>query len=264
MRCKQFTAASAVIVGLVLTTYFWWPALAQSRNMAGFKRYPPEDYFVGQPLALAHAIREGDLALVKQLAPKTDLDTTGNKKATLLSFAVQEMVPVKGDPSNVHYRIISELVKDGAKPEQPFGKNNDNVAYIAARADTPNLLKALLEGGMSPDLRYDGDTPLIFATGQNNLLPQLHTLVEHGANVNIRDSIGNTPLFDATRLRQWDVVDYLLDHGADPTAADDDGLRYAKVLHNQLMRTPKESPQTQRIEAIGRRVITAGGRWPPV
>ncbi|RVD51539.1 ankyrin repeat domain-containing protein, partial [Mesorhizobium sp. M2D.F.Ca.ET.140.01.1.1] len=88
---------------------------------------------------------------------------------------------------------------------------------IAARADSPALLKALLAGGMSPDLRYDGDTPLLFAVAEDNLLPQLRVLVENNANVNIKDSLGNTAIFGATQIRQWDSVDYLLSHKADPT-----------------------------------------------
>lgn len=263
MRYKQIAVAGAVVAALGLTSPFWWPVEAQGTQMSGFKRYPPENFFTGPSLVLAQAIRDGNLGRVKELAPKTDLAALGTGKITLLAFAVQEAVPVKDDPNSVRFQIISELVKDGAKPEQSYGQNDDNVAYLAARADAPNLLKALLAGGMSPDIRYDGDTPLIFATTQDNLLPQLRTLVEHKANVNIRDSLKETALFTATRLRQWDAVDYLLAHGADPTVANDNNLKYAKVLHNQLTRTPKDSPQLARIEAIGKRVAAAGGQWPP-
>ncbi|MEW6342937.1 MAG: ankyrin repeat domain-containing protein [Pseudomonadota bacterium] len=230
--------------------------------MSEFKRYPPEDFFSGQQLVLAQAIRDGDLDRVKELAPKTDLAALGNKNTTLLSFAVQETVPVKQDADNVRFHIVSELVKDGADPAQTVGQNG-NIAYTAARADTPNLLTALLAGGMSPDLRYDGATPLIFVLREDNLLPQLRVLVEHKANVNIRDSLGSTALFGATRLRQWDIVDYLLAHGADPTVADEGGMKYAKVLYNQLARTPKDSPQLERIDAIRKRIVAAGGEWPP-
>ena len=231
--------------------------------MSGFKRYPPEDFFTGQQLALAQAIRDGNLAAVKELAPKTDLAALGNKKTSLLSFAVQEVVPVKNDAANVRHQIISELVRDGAKPEQSYGLNDGNIAYLAARADNPNLLKALLAGGMSPDLRYDGDTPLLYAASEDSQLPQLRTLIEHHANVNIRDSIGSTAIFDATRLRQWDTVDYLLAHGADPTVSDNGGLKYAKVLSNELHQTPADSPQLARIEAIRKRIVAAGVQWPP-
>lgn len=261
MKYRKLAIAGAVAAAVCVTTPFWWPTQAQETNMSSFKRYPPEDFFSGAELELARAIRDGDLARTKELLPNADLSLKGRQEMTLLAFAVQETVPVKKDAGNVRYQIVSELVRHGAKPEQPFGPTKDNVAYIAARADSPSLLKALLAGGMSPDLRYDGDTPLLFAAADDNLLPQLHVLVENRANVNIRDSLGNTAIFDATNIRQWDAVDYLLTHGADPTIAADSGLTYAKVLKNQLDKTPKGSPQLDRIEAIRKKVINAGGKW---
>lgn len=258
MQYKKILAIGVIAAAIGVSAPIWWPTQAQGTNMAGFKRYPPEDFFTGEQLKLAQAIRDGDLTRVKDLAPKTDLAAPGDKNMTLLAFAFQEAVPSKEDVNSDRLRIVSELVKDGAKPGQTFGKNG-NIAYLAARADTPNLLKALLAGGMSPDMRYDGDTPLLFATTEERELPQLKVLVENKANVNIRNSLHETAIFDATRLRQWDVVDYLLAHGADPTVKNDNGLTYAKVLANELTQTPKDSPQLARIEAIQRRVAAAGG-----
>ncbi|WP_241014813.1 ankyrin repeat domain-containing protein [Burkholderia sp. Ac-20379] len=224
--------------------------------MAGFKRYPPEDFFAGAQLKLAQAIHDGDLARVKALASGADLGAPGEKNMTLLAFAFQEAVPAKTDAQSDRLKIISELVRDGAKPAQTFGENG-NVAYLAARADTPNFLKALIDGGMSPDLRYDGDTPLLFATAEDKLLAQLKVLVDSKADVNIHNSLHETAIFDATRLRQWDVVDYLLAHGADPAVKNDNGLTYAKVVANERTQTPQGSPQLARIEAIQRRVGAA-------
>ncbi|MGN6230681.1 MAG: ankyrin repeat domain-containing protein [Trinickia sp.] len=263
MKYRKTVVVGALVAAIGLSSPIWWPIHAQGTEMSGFKRYPPEDFFSAQQLTLAQAIRDGNLEAVKALAPKTDLAALGNKKTSLLSFAVQEVVPVKNDAANVRHQIISELVRDGAKPEQSYGLNDGNIAYLAARADNPNLLEALLAGGMSPDLRYDGDTPLLFAASEDSLLPQVRTLIEHHANVNIRDSIGNTAIFDATRLHQWDVVDYLLANGADPTVSDKGGLKYATVLKNQLNRMPANSPQLPRMEAIRKRIVAAGAQWPP-
>jgi uncharacterized protein len=262
MRYKHIAIASAIAATVCLTSPFWWPAGAQGTQMSGFKRYPPEDFFSGEQLALAQAVRDGDLSRVKMLAPKTDLAKPGSNNTTLLSFAMQEAVPVKQDAANAKFQIISELVREGAKPDPIFGQNG-NIAFMAARADTPNFLKALLAGGMSPDMRYDGDTPLIFATTQNKLLPQLQVLVEYRANVNQRDSLGETALYRATRLRQWDATDYLLAHGADPMVVSSNGLKYATTLYNELRITPKDSPELKRINAIGKRISAVGGQWPP-
>jgi hypothetical protein len=155
-RNVAVAAALAAVVGLTFSSCR--PAEAQGIHVSGFKRYSPEDFFSGQQLILAQAIRDGDLARVKDLAPGTDLAAPGLKNTTLLSFAMQEAVPVKQDADNVRFQIVSALVNNGAKPDETFGENG-NLAYMAVRADTPSFLKALLAGGMSPDLRYDGDAP---------------------------------------------------------------------------------------------------------
>ncbi|WP_310357879.1 ankyrin repeat domain-containing protein [Paraburkholderia strydomiana] len=262
MKYRKLAIAGAVAVAVCVTSPFWWPTQAEETHMSTFKRYPPEDFFSGVELELARAIRDGDLARTRELIPKVDLSLVGRKEMTMLAFAVQETVPVKTDAGNVRYQIVSELVRHGAKPEQPFGQTRGNVACIAARADSPALLKALLAGGMSPDLRYDGDTPLLFAVAEDNLLAQLRVLVENNANVNLKDSLGNTAIFGATQIRQWDSVDYLLSHKADPTVVNDGGVTYAKVLKIELDSTPKGSPQLERIEAIRKKLISAGGKWP--
>jgi len=254
--------AGAVAAAIGLSSPLWWPTQAQGTKMSGFKRYPPEQFFTGRQLELAKAIHDGDSSRVLDLASKVDLNAPGAHNMTLLAFAVQESIPVKSDGANERFRIVSQLVKNGANPAQTF-LENDNIAYSAARADTPNFLLALLAGGMSPDIRYDGDTPLLFATGEERQLPEMKVLVEHKADVNLRDSLKETALFDATRLRQWDSVDYLLAHGANPIVENANGLTYSKVLQTELNRTPKGSPQLERIDAIGRRIVAAGGKWPP-
>jgi hypothetical protein len=248
---------------VTLSSPLWWPTQVQGTNMAGFKQYPPDDFFSGQQLILAQAIRDGDLARVKELAPKTDLNTPGAKNTTLLLFAGQEVVPVKTDAANPRYRIITELVKGGARSDEPVGVDGESVVYTALRADTPNLLRALLDGGLNPNLRRDG-APIIFDATENRLLPQLRVLVEHKADVNLRDSLGKTALFDAASIRQWDAVDYLLANGANPKAVDQLGVSFAWILQKQLTdHTAPGTPDMDRIEAIRRQIVSAGVQWPP-
>lgn len=263
MRHRKLVVAGAVVAAIGLSVPFWLPAQTQKNLLSGFRRYPPEQFFGGQQLELAKAIRDCDLGRIKSITPNVDLNAPGNNNMTLLAFAVQEAIPVKTDGENVRFQIISQLVKGGAKPQQTFLESS-NLAFAAAQSDTPNFLKAFLAGGMSPNLRYDGDTPLLFATAKDRQLPEMKALVEHKADVNIRDSIGDTALTGATQLRQWDTVDYLLVHGADPTVTNSIGVTYSKVLAIELKSTPKDSPQLERINAIGKRISAAGGQWPPV
>ncbi|MBR8243341.1 ankyrin repeat domain-containing protein [Burkholderia multivorans] len=265
MQYKKAITAGAIAVLVGATSPLWWPTQAQGTNMTGFKRYAPEEFFSGQQLALAQAIHDGDLNRVQQLAPKTDLNAPGAKNTTLLSYAVQEIVPVKNDASNTRYQIISALLKNGADPKAPVGASGGTVVDVALRADTPNLLRVLLDGGLDPNWRPSGDTPMIFEVAENKLLPQLKLLIEHKANVNGRDSLGKTALFEATMIQQWDTVDYLLAHGADPKISSELGVSYGWVLQNELKNhTAPDSPARARIDAIRRKIVAAGAPWPPV
>ncbi|CAM2186223.1 conserved hypothetical protein [Burkholderia latens] len=265
MQFKKAITAGTVAALIGVTSPHWWPTQAQGTKMAGFKRYAPEDFFSGQQLTLAQAIHDGDLARVQQLAPKTDLNAPGAKNTTLLSYAVQEIVPVKNDAANPRYQIIATLLKNGADPKAPVGASGGTVVYAALHADTPNLLRVLLDGGLDPNWRPSGDTPMIFEVAENKLLPQLKLLVEHKANVNLRDSLGATAIFDATSLQQWDAVDYLLAHGADPKVANQLGVSYGWVLQNTMEKhTAPDSPARARVEAIRRRIVAAGAPWPPI
>ncbi|GAB7539710.1 ankyrin repeat domain-containing protein [Burkholderia sp. 22PA0099] len=265
MRYKNAIAAGTVAALIGAALPLGWPTQAQGITMTGFQRYAPETFFSGQQLTLAQAIHDGNLGSVQQLAPKTDLNAPGAKHVTLLSYAVQEIVPVKNDAASPRYQIISVLLKHGADPKASLGPDGGSVAEIALRADTPNLLRVLLNGGLDPNWLYNGDTPMLFEVAENKLLPQLTLLIEHKANVNARDSLGKTALFQATMIQQWDTVDYLLAHGADPKLASELGVSYGWVLQNELKNhAAPDSPAAARIEQIRRKIVAAGAPWPPL
>lgn len=265
MRYKNAMAAGTVAALIGAALPLGWPTQAQGITMTGFTRYAPEAFFSGQQLALAQAIHDGNLGGVQQLAPKTDLNAPGAKHTTLLSYAVQEIVPVKNDASSPRYQIIAVLLKHGADPKASLGPDGGSVAELSLRADTPNLLRVLLNGGLDPNWLYNGDTPMLFEVAENKLMPQLKLLIEHKANVNARDSLGKTALFQATMIQQWDTVDYLLAHGADPKLASELGVSYGWVLQNELKHhaTPG-SPAAARIEQIRSKIVAAGAPWPPL
>jgi len=62
----------------------------------------------------------------------------------------------------------------------------------------------------------DGDNPEAFyAALRANELPQLEAMLKRGANVNIRDNTGSTPLMYAASVGSADAMKILLDSGAD-------------------------------------------------
>ena len=48
-------------------------------------------------------------------------------------------------------------------------------------------------------------------------------IVEHGANVNIKNNVGKTPLHYAARVDKKNVYDFLIKNGWDPLIKDNNG-----------------------------------------
>jgi len=67
-----------------------------------------------------------------------------------------------------------------------------------------------------------GETPLHYLVVENNL-EAVRFLHEAGAELNVQDDFGASPLADSLRLGYLEVTEYLLGHGADPHSVDENG-----------------------------------------
>lgn len=228
---------------------------------------PPETYFTGKQLELAQIIDKADAQKVYQFAKtlnKDELDFLGNQKMTVLFYATQK---ASVDPKWLP--CITALVKAGA---DPLLQSYDDISLMeaaVARSQTgpsnPDILKAALDGGVNPNTIafHGGETPIISKVASQDSPALLHLLVERGANVNAKDSSGQTALFSAISTFSLDEVNYLLDRGADPKAIDDDGLSFAALLNTHIERQKSDS-RYSKLLAIRDRIIKAGVKWPPL
>lgn len=221
------------------------------------KSYNAEDFFSGTQLQLAQAISNNNLEEVKILAKTTELNKPGKQDMTLLFFAAQDALK-KG---RSRLDIISSLVASGANPTQPV-PGMESLTVMAARAEDDILIKALLDGGMSPDAKYK-TTPIIFYAASQSSGSTLKTLVERGADINQCDSLEQNALIEALANMELDNVIWLLNQGANPMQKTINGWGFGNMLKNVISREEENAAAQDKLQTIRTLAIYKGMKWPP-
>lgn len=106
--------------------------------------------------------------------------------------------------------LVKALLKAGANP--------DHCLWAAAWANDAAMIKALLKAGSRTELRFAGETPLVYAArlGREAVIPDL---VRANASLAARDAKGMTPLDHALRKRLSDKTVVALGGHAHPWMA---------------------------------------------
>lgn len=181
----------------------------------------PRDIFPDPRAAdLAEALVDGDPARVRALASTSDLAVHGDKRVTLLQWALL----------NRNLEGMQALLDAGADPAQP-GMDGDTVVHFAAMFDDPRFLEALLARGADPDT-VNGDTGAVplRSTMVADRETQFRMLLSAGADPDRADDMGNTPLHVAGLVNQPQRVLALLDAGADPARRNAQDVTFQRYL----------------------------------
>nr|WP_231572040.1 ankyrin repeat domain-containing protein [Vibrio rotiferianus] len=213
----------------------------------------PSDFFSGELLLVAQAIKEKEIKKAKKLAEALpDIDAPGKENFTLLAFAVAD--------NNVP--AIKMLMALGADPAHQIGKHKDRgtIGSFSMWNRSTKSLRALLESGMDPDQR-ETDRTLIYKVPELRDNDSLKLLVEFGADVNARDRLGQTPLFDFINV-SFDEALYLLDHGADPFVMDRSGMTTAYSVQDELKNMDKSTEAYQKMLTIQQKMTELGVTFP--
>jgi ankyrin repeat protein len=141
-------------------------------------------------------------------------------------------------------RVASVLSVDPKAANQPDGRGEVPI-HFAACAKQPAVIRLLLQYGANVNARgWNQLTPLHYATHGRmediqTVLMTIRVLLEAGADPNLTDDNGNTPLFGAGRLigavrlkgddYEAPMLQLLLDFGADPLIRN---KRLASALHS--------------------------------
>lgn len=116
--------------------------------------------------------------------------------------------------------------------------------YASQKDDTGDLLLERLRAGDDPDAVDDRGDTVLHWTSWNNRFNAMRILLEHGANPNIQNNKGHTPLHHVINRNKVGTpfmqVARLLNAGADPLLADHGGN---SVYHAVALRSSGMPPR---------------------
>ena len=118
-------------------------------------------------------------------------------------------------------RQIEDAIKNGADVNAEYDGYSTPLKSAAGQNTDPNVITALIKAGAEVDVRDgEGTTPLMWAA--SNSSPEVITaLIEANANVNAQDNEGRTPLIWAVKHNaDPKVIMILLKFGTDPLKRD--------------------------------------------
>lgn len=208
--------------------------------------------------ALNYAVNLGSLEMVQALlAAGADPNSEDDNGRTPLSYAaekgrpelVQALLAAKADPNGGRQYVpltmaahgndavsAEYLLKAGADPNV---LSLDRRSLLFGALSDTNLLAALLDAGAKVDVTTPDEanvTPLSAAASQNNA-PAVAILLKHGANPNVHNSNGATPLHWAVyRLAGTNVLQLLIAAGANPNVRSSNGRTPSDELKQRLLK----------------------------
>ncbi|MEN4911590.1 ankyrin repeat domain-containing protein [Erwinia amylovora] len=225
-----------------------------------------QDYFEGKQLALAKGIEKGDQDEIRKILPEMsaeELNRPAKASMTLLFWAINNSLYDQATPERL--QIITELVKAGADPLQPQPNMPGSPAETMMQADKGIWIKAILDGGLSPDARDKiHNQPIIFESIWAKNTKTLTEMINHGADINIRNSLGDTLLIDALDSGSYAHVILLLDKNARSDIKGNSGWTMAHQLQRLIKMSSEGSEERRELEEIKGKLIANGGEWPPV
>lgn len=176
---------------------------------------------------LAKAIRTADFAAMrKTLATHPNLKGRDDAGFDLLSYAVMETRLARDEQENARsVEAVRLLLDAGMDPDESRDPDDSSTfAGLAPNVFQPGpdgnvvnpvgaeVFRLFLEHGANPNT-LRGKEPLIFSTWGN--VDSVREMLDHGADINLRDANGDTPLLFYLWNGRWSAALLLLQRGAD-------------------------------------------------
>ncbi len=162
------------------------------------------NYWMVNSLLKAHNIEVFFVNKDKKMA--SDLASSMQIKNLIRDKMMELEIPPM--PEEIKKLIIESIIK-----EDPFYKDEKGMTFLMIAAEKGDLLrvKRLVEEGANINQKDTlGFTPLLYASFSNNWRPTMEYLIRNGADINSQDMLGKTILMRATDLGKKDIVEFLL------------------------------------------------------
>lgn len=165
---------------------------------------------------LADAVRRGDAAEIRRQLEHVAPDTPGSDGETLLMEAIRQRRETS----------VDALLEGGADPNR-VNTRGDTPMHAAAFSGDPAILRAVIAKGGDVDVAnpHTGATPLVQAL-LSPTAGQAEVLLDAGADPNLADRNGDTPLHVAGRTNGGAAILALLRKGARPQTENSRGVTF--------------------------------------
>ena len=208
LRSVALLMAAAPALILVVTQRVSSFTLKQNMNSAG----ELTSFHEGPMREIADAIRSNDTATVSRLVSGVDVNARGYMDMTLLMLALRQLEKNPTDLTNLRTLLNAKANPNLASGgELPLSVAIQQSEHAGAEPTT-----LLLKAGANPNTLDQFGTPLFFAGTYRTAPPAvMATLLEHGADITVKDKNGLSIVFDAAQTNNWKAALVLLERGVD-------------------------------------------------
>ena len=126
--------------------------------------------------------------------------------------------PLHEGASCENLAVVQALVDGGANMEAKDLWGQKTPLWYAITHDRLQIAKLLIDRGANIRSANEADPLMttLHAVAKKGKIGSVRLLVENGADINVRDSTQSTPLSYAAARGSLEVVEFLLNYGADP------------------------------------------------
>jgi hypothetical protein len=218
-----------------------------------------QDYFEGPLLQAGQAIERGDAAALQALQRQgVNFNIPGKQGMTLMWLAIGRKRP----------DMVTALVRLGVDPDLQISQGiGSALDYTFMTRTDPNnkeglvLLKAMLDGGLSPNYKTPGGSFLLGMAVAGNV-EHVKLVLAYGGDINGVDSLGGGALYASLMRLKLDIAMYLVANGISLNTFDNGGITPAWSVQHDIDRQVS-GPIKDKLIALRAAMQARGVKFPP-